>query len=100
MGGKQLRSGKMPAGQLKKYTIVHEFIDNLPYLFMIVLGAAVFITGFKNNTQGMVIAGLYLFYSIAGTIWIMIFICPYCRGCFCGTRLFFSNNYISFIICG
>jgi hypothetical protein len=71
------------------YTHLQEIIDNLPYIFMTILGALVFIIGDKTSTINWVLAGSYVFYGIAGALWIIIFVCPYChyydtRACPCG----------------
>ena len=71
------------------YTHFQEFIDNLPYIFMTILGAMVFIIGLETSTTKWLLAGLYVFYGIAGALWIIIFVCPYChyydtRACPCG----------------
>ena len=71
------------------YTHLQEFIDNLPYIFMTILGALVFIIGSEASTAKWLFAGLYVFYGVAGALWIIIFVCPYCsyydtRACPCG----------------
>lgn len=73
----------------QEYTHLQEFIDNLPYVVMIILGASVLILGTCASTTGWLLAGLYTFYSITGAFWIIIFVCPYChyystRTCPCG----------------
>ena len=71
------------------YTHAQEILDNLPYIIMTLLGAGLFLLGFNLSFWGWFAAGLYVFYSIAGTFWIIIFVCPYCfyygtRTCPCG----------------
>jgi hypothetical protein len=56
---------------------------------MTILGALVFIIGLETGTSNWLFAGLYVFYGIAGALWIIIFVCPYChyydtRACPCG----------------
>ncbi len=73
----------------QEFTHFQEFIDNLPYILMMILGALVFIIGSESSTIKWLFAGLYVFYGIAGALWIMIFVCPYChyydtRACPCG----------------
>lgn len=46
------------------YTHLQEFIDNLPYIFMTVLGALVFILGLETRSAKWLFAGLYVFYGI------------------------------------
>jgi len=74
---------------MRKYSYTQELINNLPYVAMTVLGAAVFIVGFESLAWRWVAAGAYLTYGIIGALWIMIFVCPYCgywntRSCPCG----------------
>jgi len=66
-----------------------EFIDNLPYVLMIVIGAAINLIGFKMSIWGMIAAGAFIFYGIIGAFWIILFVCPFCqyyntRSCPCG----------------
>ncbi len=74
---------------MRKYSYTQELINNLPYIAMTVLGAAVFVVGFERLAWRWMAAGAYLTYSVAGALWIMIFVCPYCgywntRACPCG----------------
>jgi hypothetical protein len=62
-----------------------ELIDNIPYAAMILMGAAIFWTGFTDGIWKWAAAGLYLAYGVGGAAWIMYFVCPYCR--FYDTRL-------------
>jgi len=62
-----------------------ELIDNLPYLAMLALGAAIFLVGPGGPTWRWVVAVGYVAYGVIGAFWIMAFVCPYCR--FYGTRL-------------
>jgi tryptophan-rich sensory protein len=71
------------------YTHLQEIIDNLSYFFMTVLGALVFVTGLESGTTRWLLAVVYVLYGIAGALWIIIFVCPYChyygtRACPCG----------------
>ena len=73
----------------QEYTHLQELIDNLPYLFMMLLGALVFVLGPEASAFNWLFAGLYVFYGIAGAMWIIVFVCPYChyydtRACPCG----------------
>jgi len=73
----------------QEYTHLQELIDNLPYLFMMLFGALVFIIDPETSTRNWLFAVLYVFYGIAGALWIIIFVCPYChyydtRACPCG----------------
>lgn len=79
----------------KKYRTPHEysnlqtFIDNLPYIMMVILGAVIFITGLKMSVLGWTAFVLFILYGIVGAFWIIVFVCPYChyydtRACPCG----------------
>ncbi|HUS72187.1 MAG TPA: hypothetical protein VMY06_03900 [Sedimentisphaerales bacterium] len=63
----------------REYSRAQQFVNNLPYAAMAVLGAAIFVTGFENPVWGWAAAGAYLIYSVAGAFWIMIFVCPFCE---------------------
>ena len=73
----------------QEYTHSQEFIDNLPYIVMAVVGSLILILGFKLAILGWIFGVLYIIYCITGTLWIIIFVCPYCqyfdtRSCPCG----------------
>lgn len=73
----------------KEYTHIQEFIHNLPYLLMIVIGGAINVVGFKMSIWGIIVAGIFIIYGIVGALWIILFVCPYChyyntRACPCG----------------
>jgi hypothetical protein len=71
--------------QSKRFVI---FMENLPYVLMILLGASIFILGFAFSFTAWLSAGLYVVYGIIGAFWIITFVCPYCHnfgsGCFSG----------------
>jgi len=74
---------------LHEYSCAQEFVNNVPYIAMTVLGAAIFVVGFADPAWGWAAASAYVMYSVAGAFWIMIFLCPYCprwngRTCPCG----------------
>ena len=74
---------------INEYTHFQQFLDNLPYIVMALLGAIIFFTGLKTPFWGYFTAGLYVLYSALGAFWIMIFVCPYCHffdtmSCPCG----------------
>jgi len=86
---KEILENCSKARPVQNYTHHQEFIDNLPYIFMIILGALMFIIAPKASAPNWLLAGLYMFYGIAGALWIIIFVCPYChyydtRACPCG----------------
>ena len=68
-----------------EYSRLHEFLDNFPYMIMIILGLAVLFMGFETLIWKWVTSGLYLLYGIIGAFWIILFVCPYCH--FFDTRL-------------
>lgn len=66
-------------------------IDNIPYAAMLIVGAAILFRGFGGAT-GWVPAASYVLYGVLGTLWIILFVCPYChfyatRRCPCGYGL-------------
>ena len=72
-----------------EYTNAQVLVNNLPYIAMTVLGTAIFVAGFEGRTWRPIAAGAYFIYGIAGALWIMIFVCPFCRywstrSCPCG----------------
>jgi hypothetical protein len=74
---------------IHEYSHLQEFIDNLPYIMMIFLGAVIFFVSIGTSFWGYIAAGLYILYGVVGTFWIIIFVCPYChyfdtRLCPCG----------------
>ena len=72
-----------------QYSHLQEFIDNLPYILMVLLGALILLIGFDFSIIGWVLFSAFILYGIIGTLWIIIFVCPYChyfdtRACPCG----------------
>ena len=73
----------------RTYTGMETLLHNLPYIFMTALGAAVLFRSFKGTVWANVTAAGYVFYGLIGALWIMIFVCPFCRfwdtnACPCG----------------
>lgn len=71
------------------YTGIETLLHNLPYILMTILGAAVLFDSLKGSMWATVAAAGYIFYGLAGAVWIMIFVCPFCRfwgtdSCPCG----------------
>jgi hypothetical protein len=69
--------------------VVRALLDNLPYIFMIALGAAVLWLSAAQAAWRWPAALLYGAYGVAGALWIMLFVCPWChfydtRQCPCG----------------
>ncbi len=69
---------------MREYSHLEECVNNLPYAVMILLGTAILALGPGPSPWACVAAGTYLAYGLAGTLWIIVFLCPYCR--FHGTR--------------
>lgn len=63
----------------QEYSRAQQLVNNLPYIAMTLLGAAIFIVGFGNPVWGWVAGCAYFIYGVAGALWIMIFVCPYCE---------------------
>lgn len=68
----------------RDYSHMQELIDNIPYMLMTLIGSAILLVGLDFSVLGIVLGSLFIVYGIAGTIWFIIFICPYCN--FFGTR--------------
>jgi hypothetical protein len=64
---------------------LQEFIDNLPYGAVVLVGAAILWIGVGAGVWRWLAPALFIAYGVAGTVWIMAFICPYCH--FYDTRL-------------
>ena len=64
---------------IEEYSYIQQIVNNLPYVAMTLLGAAIFVTGFANPLWGWICASAYVIYSVAGAFWIMIFVCPFCE---------------------
>jgi hypothetical protein len=70
------------------YTHTQELLANLPYLLMLLLGGAILALT-TSSIWSLVAAIGFVTYGLAGSIWIMAFVCPYChffntRRCPCG----------------
>ncbi len=73
----------------REYSGAQELVNNIPYIAMTVLGAAIFVVGFVDPARGWIAASAYVTYSVMGAIWIMTFVCPHCQrwntgSCPCG----------------
>ncbi len=73
----------------RTYTARETLLHNLPYILMTVLGAAVLLRSLQGTAWAEVTAAGYVFYGLAGALWIMVFVCPFCRfwntdSCPCG----------------
>ncbi len=106
---------------VKEYSLWMEFIDNLPYILMTILGVSVFILNLQSSSWKWIFEGGYVLFGLTGMLWIIIFVCPYChfygtKSCPCGygryrprcewfeTRPVSKNNskstFLSFFPCG
>ena len=73
----------------RQYSHSRELVDNLPYVIMILLGAVILYLGVSHTIFRYIAAGIYITWGAAGVLWIIIFLCPYCRfwntrACPCG----------------
>jgi len=69
----------------RDFTHVREFMANLPYIAMVVLGSSILLVVLPDDLWRLLSGGLYLLYGVGGAFWVMLFLCPYCN--FHGTRL-------------
>ena len=63
----------------QEYSRAQQIVNNFPYAVMAVLGASVFVVGFEKSALGWITGCAYFLYGVAGSFWIMIFVCPYCE---------------------
>ncbi len=63
----------------REYALAGKLFRNLPYKIVILLGAGIFLAGLGASLWGWVCAGLYVLYGLTGSLWIILFLCPYCR---------------------
>ncbi len=73
----------------RTYPVRETLLHNVPYILMIALGAAVLFCSLRGSAWGPAAAAGYAFYGAAGAVWIMVFVCPFCRfwgtsSCPCG----------------
>lgn len=77
---------------MRQYSHGEELINNLQYILMAVLGAAIFLVVLDRSVWGWITGVTYFAYGAAGAFWIMVFVCPFCRyhdtkACPCGYGL-------------
>jgi len=82
-------SGSVAEQPLRQYSYFQTLANNIPYVGMILLGAVVLLTALSPAVLSWISAIVYLVYGVMGTLWIILFICPYCRywgkrSCPCG----------------
>jgi hypothetical protein len=63
----------------RENTLAEKLLRNLPYKIVILLGASIFLAGLGVSLWGFIAAGLYILYGFVGSLWIILFLCPYCR---------------------
>ena len=73
----------------RTYTGMETLLHNLPYILMTLLGAAVLFNSLSGSIWPTVASAGYVIYGLVGALWIMIFVCPFCRfwgtdACPCG----------------
>jgi hypothetical protein len=74
---------------VRTYTAGQALLHNLPYIAMTVLGAAVLFRSFQGSVWAYGTGAGYVVYGALGALWIMVFVCPFCRfwdtdACPCG----------------
>ena len=74
---------------MREYSNLDTAVPNIPYFGMLILGAVTIAYSGTFSAWRFLGAIGYFAYGIAGAVWIMIFVCPYChyyatRGCPCG----------------
>ncbi|UCG56952.1 MAG: hypothetical protein JSU70_19070 [Phycisphaerales bacterium] len=84
--------GSDECASMRQYSHAEELINNLPYVLMAALGAAIFLVVLDGSAWAWIMGATYLAYGIAGAFWIMVFVCPFCRywdtsSCPCGYGL-------------
>ncbi|MHC4713556.1 MAG: hypothetical protein ACYTAN_09855, partial [Planctomycetota bacterium] len=60
----------------REWSNLEAVVDNLPYVAMLLLGAAVLLLALERS--GRLAAALYVAYGILGALWIILFVCPCC----------------------
>lgn len=59
---------------VREYSPVQALINNIPYIVMTVLGAAIFAVSISSSPWSLMAAAAYLAYGAAGAVWIMVFV--------------------------
>jgi hypothetical protein len=73
----------------RTYTGAATLLNNLPYILMTILGATILFRSFGASIWAEITAVGYVLYGLLGAVWIMVFVCPFCRfwrtnSCPCG----------------
>ena len=74
---------------MPQYTHLQELFHNIPYIVMCILGAVILAMALGGSFWAIITAIIFAIYGLAGALWIMIFVCPYCgywdtKSCPCG----------------
>lgn len=69
----------MNSKPMREHSNVQVLINNVPYIGMIVMGAAILVLGLDESAWMWIAGVAYLTYGLVGTFWIILFICPYCN---------------------
>jgi hypothetical protein len=74
---------------MKTYNAFDTLVANTPYLLMVLAGAATIALALGLDSTALAWAGGYAAYGVAGSLWIMVFVCPSCaffgtHSCPCG----------------
>lgn len=73
----------------RTYTGMETLGHNVPYILMTLLGAAVLFLSLGAAVWAGIVSVAYVLYGAIGALWIMVFVCPFCRfwgtgACPCG----------------
>ena len=73
----------------KQYSSAQTLLNNIPYIAMTMLGSAILALGLADSVWAWIASIGFLLYGAVGALWIMVFVCPYCRywntrACPCG----------------
>ena len=66
-------------GKSRQHSTLSRALDNAPYAVMVVLGAAIIALGRERFGWAWIGAGGYVAYGALAALWIIVFLCPYCR---------------------
>ena len=71
------------------YSTLHAALENLPYAAMLLFGATIIGLAFRPHVWTWLLAGGFVLYGVAGSLWITIALCPHCpsygqTSCPCG----------------
>ena len=55
---------------MRQYTCLEKLINNVPYIMMMLLGAAVFVLGLGMSTWAWIAGVVYFVYGVVSAFWI------------------------------